>query len=118
MHHVGERARVAGRYFGLDCRVFDYDDDGDPDFLGGAPYGYPETDTERLGLLRIWYGVSKGGSYEVGDADATVYGPDADSTFPYALLDLDLDGVNDLVASAPYTDDRRGAVWVLPGGGL
>jgi len=92
--------------------------DADGDGTGDAAVGQPFADGAggNAGAAYLFYGPVEGGEYGTDDADVTVEGADGGEWTGYdvTLADLNGDGVDDLVVSAPLRGP--GYVYVFYGG--
>jgi len=85
------------------------DDDGQHDLIISSP-GY----SGDSGVGHLLLSPGTGGAYDLSDADATFEGSLEDGYYGYSVLlvDLDQDGDDDPVFSAPGEYDDAGGVWV------
>ncbi len=103
-----------GTRFGESLALGDFNDDGKVDLAVGAPYAKLSWH-ERLGMLRVYYGVEDG--FFEAQPSMTVYG-DVDNnsgwqrfTQGLAACDLNGDGLMDLAVGAPDEEDSE--IWPL-----
>lgn len=94
----------------------DFDGDGTDDILIGAPYN--DGETTNGGRVYLFYGPVSG-TLSASAADVIFTGTNTTERFGWALasLDVDQDGTDDVVASAPYYSSSRGRVYIWEGGG-
>jgi hypothetical protein len=96
--------------FGAALAVCDLDGDDQDDLVIGAPGPGPDDDTSRPGKIHIWPSASPGDEWAPAGEDGDRFGE------RIACGDLDGDGLDDLVANAPY-GTGGGLVRVLPSTG-
>jgi len=99
---------------------FDLDGDEQPDLAAGAPSGMDSLVVNQAGTVSVWLQPPEG-AVDASTADITRYGTGSWDNLGASLasIDLDADGVDDLMVGAPSSDldeGDEGVVWVLFGG--
>lgn len=94
-------------WLGVRMAAGDLNADGIDDLCVSAPYN--DLGVEKGGVVAVYYGASArfNGSYDLGDADARVYGTETDEELGWSLAtmgDGDGDGYNDMGVGIFYAD--------------
>jgi hypothetical protein len=98
--------------------MLDHDGDGHDDIAAGAPGGV--TDLYEPGVVYVFGGAGLSGTVQADRAEARLEEPDAEANFGYVVADagdIDGDGNEDLLASAPLGigETRSGLTWLVYG---